>query len=176
MFSDEVRRLRAEYHGKRQASNLFPPAGRPILDAENVPGPRPSVRYWFGNIDTEPDGYVRLFDLPGTLSGDILRLERGLPPSIPRHCEVEGDIIRPLDQCPQLPPLAVDDDFEDTQDLVAQLPTVEVDPSKHFVKKGKYRSEVENLLACQGGSCPGTTLFPASSSSAWPISRRATGL
>ena len=41
-------------------------------------------------------GYVRLFDLPGTLSGDILRLEYGFPPNIPRHCEMEGGIIRPL--------------------------------------------------------------------------------
>ncbi|KAK0707789.1 hypothetical protein B0H67DRAFT_494305, partial [Lasiosphaeris hirsuta] len=107
--------------------------------------------------------YVRLFDLPGTLSGDILRLERGLPPNIPRHCEMEGDIIRPLNQCPDLPPPVVDDDFEETQDIVAQL---HVDPSKHFVKKGKYRSEVETLLACQGGSCSGTML-----SSIWFLAR-----
>ncbi|KAL1845245.1 hypothetical protein VTK73DRAFT_819 [Phialemonium thermophilum] len=159
MFSEEVVRLRAEYQRKRQASNLFPPAGRPVLDSDILPGTPPSVRYWYGTDDTKPpEGYVRLFDLPGTLSGDILHLERGLPPAAQGYCEIEGDLIRPLDRCPDLPRPA-EDDVEDVRDLVARrLPLVEVDPSRHFVKKGKYRSEVENLLACQGGSCPGEML------------------
>ncbi|KAK3997115.1 mitogen-activated protein kinase [Cladorrhinum sp. PSN332] len=52
------------------------------------------------------------------------------------------------------------DDFEDVSDLIAKLPLIHVDSSKHFTKKGKYRSEIENLLKCQGGSCPGTVLSP----------------
>jgi serine/threonine protein kinase len=122
---------------------------------ELVPGEKPSMRFWFED-GTELGRYMRLFDQPGTLSGDILRLERSLPP-IQGHFEVEGDIIRSLDQCPNHPQ-PIEDDFEDIGDLVIQLPLIEVDSSKHFVKKGKYRSEIENLLRCQGGSCPGTVL------------------
>jgi hypothetical protein len=152
-FSDQVIRLRTEYQRKRQKSNLFPPAGPPILDVELVPGEKPYVGYWCED-GSEAGRYIRLYDIPGALSGDILRLERDLPP-VSGHFEIEGDVIRSLDKCPDFPPL-VEDDFEDVEDLVSQLPVVEVDPSCHFVKKGKYRSEIENLLRCQGGSCPGS--------------------
>ena len=157
MFSQEVARLRAAYQVKRQKSNAFPPAGRPILDMELVPGEKPAVGIWYDD-GTELGQYVRLFDLPGTLSGDILRLERALP-VVDGHFEIEGDVIRSLNNCPNHP-TPVEDDFEDVSDLIAKLPLVDVDPSKHFTKKGKYRSEIENLLKCQGGSCPGTVLSP----------------
>lgn len=45
-------------------------------------------------------------------------------------------------------------------ELVSKLPLVRVDPAKHFLKKGKYRSEIENLIRCQGGSVPGHSLSP----------------
>lgn len=157
LFSQEVARLRAEYQAKRQKSNAFPPAGRPILDMELVPGDKPAVGIWYED-GTQLGQYVRLFDIPGTLSGDILRLERQLP-AVNGHFEIEGDVIRSLDQCPNHP-IEPEDDFEDVSDLIANLPLIDVDPSKHFVKKGKYRSEIENLLKCQGGSCPGTVLSP----------------
>lgn len=60
---------------------------------------------------------------------------------------------------PTTPP-SVEDDFEDVSDLVSKLPVVAVDSSKHFTKKGKYRSEIENFLKCQGGSCPGAIFSP----------------
>lgn len=44
--------------------------------------------------------------------------------------------------------------------MLFTLPLVEIDPAKHFVKKGKYRSEIENLKQCQGGSVPGQTISP----------------
>ncbi|KAK4183564.1 kinase-like domain-containing protein [Podospora australis] len=138
LFSQEVARLRAEYQAKRQKSNAFPPAGRPILDMELVRGDKPAVGIWYEDGTQQLGQYVRLFDIPGTLSGDILRLERPLP-AVSNEPE---------------------DDFEDVSDLVAKLPLIQVDPSKHFTKKGKYRSEIENLLKCQGGSCPGTVLSP----------------
>jgi hypothetical protein len=75
------------------------------------------------------------------------------------HYEIEGDVIRSLDKCPNHP-TEPEDDSEDVSDLTAQLPLVEVDSSKHFTKKGKYKSEIANLLKCQGGSCPGTALSP----------------
>ncbi|KAF3070402.1 hypothetical protein GL218_00240 [Daldinia childiae] len=153
-FGQEVTRLRVDYQRKRQGSNLFPPAGQPVLEMELVPGETLSMRFWFED-GTKLGRYVRLFDLPGTLSGDILRLERNLP-SVQGHFEIEGDVVRSLDQCPDHP-RAVEDDFEDVSDLVAQLPIINVDSSKHFLKKAKYQSEIENLLKCQGGSCPGTS-------------------
>ncbi|KAK3393414.1 hypothetical protein B0H63DRAFT_498613 [Podospora didyma] len=135
VFNQEVTRLRADYQRKRDATNLFPPAGQPFEDGGR---------------------YVRLSHISGALSGDILRIERNLP-SIEGHFEIAGDVVCILEQCPDHPPL-IDDDFEDVSDLVARLPLINVDPSKHFLKKGKYRSEIESLLRCQGGSCPGTVL------------------
>ncbi|KAM3517016.1 hypothetical protein NHJ13051_009369 [Beauveria bassiana] len=154
-FSQEVIRLRANYQDKRQRSNLFPPTGLPILDMELVRGERPSMRFWHDD-GTEVGRFVHLFDIPGKLSGQILRLERNLPP-VGGHFEIEGDVLRSLEKCPN-PPQPIQDDFEDIEDLVLQLPLLHVDPSQHFVKKGKYRSEIENLLTCQGGSCPGSIL------------------
>lgn len=157
LFTQEVIRLQAEYQAKRQKSNAFPPAGPPILDMEVVSGDKPAVGIWYKD-DTPLSQYVRLFDVPGKLSGDILRLERDLP-VVKGHYEIDGDVIRNLDKCPDHL-VEPEDDFEDVSDLVAKLPLVEIDSSKHFTKKGKYRSEIANLLKCQGGSCPGTALSP----------------
>ncbi|KAI0388728.1 kinase-like domain-containing protein [Xylariaceae sp. FL0594] len=96
----------------QEPARHFPPAGRPVLDMHLVPGDEPAVGIWYED-GTQLGQYIRLFDIPGTLSGDILR-----------------------------------------------LPRVDVDSSKHFLKKAKYRSEIENLIKCQGGSCPGTVLSP----------------
>ncbi|PQK16688.1 hypothetical protein BB8028_0006g10070 [Beauveria bassiana] len=87
---------------------------------------------------------VRIFDVPGTLSGDILRLHRNLP-AMSGHFEVDGDDIRPLDCCLKHPEV-VEDDSEDVTELISKLPLVSVNPAKHFVKKAKYRSEVQNLI------------------------------
>lgn len=99
---------------------------------------------------------MRIFDVPGTLSGDILRLHRNLP-AMSGHFEVDGDDIRPLDCCLKHPEV-IEDDSEDVTELISKLPLVSVNPAKHFVKKAKYRSEVENLIKCQGGSVPGRPL------------------
>ncbi|KAL8354428.1 hypothetical protein RB601_004024 [Gaeumannomyces tritici] len=158
-FSQKVLRLRVEYQRRRQASNLFPPAGQPVLDMQLTHGKTPTMSIWYQ--DGTPLGrYVRLFDLPGTLSGNILRLNRDLP-SLPGHFEIQGDIIRPLEICPN-PPDPLEDDSEDTTDLISLLPVIDdVDTfDKHFVKKPKYRSEIINLLRLQGGSCPGTRCSP----------------
>ncbi|KAK3303864.1 uncharacterized protein B0T15DRAFT_513990 [Chaetomium strumarium] len=128
MFSQEVTRLRAEYQPKRQKSNAFPPAGRPILDMELVPGDKPAVGIWYED-GTQLGQYVRLFDLLGTLSDDILRLKRPLP-AVNGHYEIEGDTIRSLDKCPNHP-TEHEDDFEYVSDLTAKLPLIDVD-SSHF--------------------------------------------
>lgn len=156
-FGKEVLRLRVKYQRRRQASNLCPPAGQPVLDMELTHGETPITSIWYE--DGTPLGrYVRLFDLPGTLSGDILRLNRNLP-SVPGHFEIKGDVIRPLEIRPN-PPHPLEDDSEDTTDLISLLPVINVDASNHFMKKPKYRSEITNLLRLQGGSCPGTRCSP----------------
>lgn len=153
-FSDQVIQLRSDYQQLRAATNLV---ARPIIDAQSVGGEKPSVIYWYDD-GTEQGQCVRLYDIPGPLSGDILRLRRNLP-SVSGHFQVDADAVRPLDIYLE-PPEEPENDFEDVSDLIACLPLVEVDEQQHFLKKGKYRSEIHNLLACQGGSCPGRPLSP----------------
>ncbi|KAK4096656.1 hypothetical protein N658DRAFT_480234 [Parathielavia hyrcaniae] len=167
LFGQEVAHLRVEYQAKRQRSDAFPPAGRPIVDMELVSGDIPAVRIWYQD-GTQLGQYVRFFDIRGTLCDDILRLERPLP-AVKGHYErgclaeqwecLDGHVIRSLDQCPSHP-TEPEADFEDVSDLVFKLPLIDVDSSKHFTKKGKYKSEIENLLKCQGSACPGTALPP----------------
>jgi hypothetical protein len=151
-FGKEVLRLRAEFEHRRVTTNLYPPGGRLSLDMELYRGDKSYMTYWFDD-GTEYGQCVRIFDGPGTLSGDILRLHRNLPP-MSGHFEIDGDDIHPLDRCLEHPPL-LEDDSEDISDLVSKLPLVDVDPAKYFMKKGNYRSEIENLIKCQGDSVPG---------------------
>ncbi|KAI5855032.1 kinase-like protein [Durotheca rogersii] len=156
-FSKEVLRLRAEYEHRRVTTNLYPPGGRSLLELELRRGDKSYMTYWFDDGTTYGQ-CVRIFDVPGTLSGDILRLYRNLPP-VSGHFEIDGDDIRPLDRPFEHPEL-IEDDSEDVSELVSTLPLVCVDPAKHFVKKGKYRSEIDNLIRCQGGSVPGHPMSP----------------
>ena len=124
--------------------------GRPLMDVsvERIGG-RDVEAFWLG--DGSSVQHIRLADIPNTLSGDILRLHQNLP-DIEGSFEIDGDEIHHIDN---VPPLRVyDDDFEDMTPALADLPLVQVDPSKHHTKKGRYQSEVYNLLRCQGGSCP----------------------
>lgn len=148
-LTPEIQRLRADYEAKRAQSNLVPTAGPRIMDLSlGVVDGVSSYTYWY-----EPSGQcIRLADIPGTLSGDVLRLQRNLPVLDGDH-EIIADQIRPLKNAPPLP--EPDDDSEELGPVLASLPVVEVDFSKHFVKEGKYKSEIRNLLKCQGGSCPG---------------------
>lgn len=153
-FAEAVQSLRDSYAKLRQHSNLNK---RYAIQAntERVNG-RDAEMFWFED-GTELGQFVRLVDIPGTLSGDILRLRRDLP-SVPGHFEIDGDTIRPIEDPPAQPTWP--EDFEDISAALAPLPLVQVDPSRHHVKRGKYRSEIENLLKCQGGACPGTRRSP----------------
>ncbi|KAJ5195420.1 uncharacterized protein N7498_008858 [Penicillium cinerascens] len=148
-FTQEIRLLRADYEGKKERSNLGYSGGRRIIDLsldmiDNVL----CYTYWYERQ------CIRLADIPGTLSGDVLRLHQNLPVSVDAgDHEIIGDQIRAIENALPLPEL--DDDSEELDTILASLPIVEVDPSKHFVKQGKYKSEIRNLLECQGGSCPG---------------------
>lgn len=148
-FTQEIQRLRADYEGKRARSNLGSAGGRRVIDLSLglVDGVF-CYTYWYEHQ------CIRLADIPGTISGDILRLQQNLPDSVDHgDHEIIGDHVRPLVNAPPLPVL--DDDSEELDTILTSLPIVEVDSSKHFVKKGKYKSEIRNLLECQGGSCPG---------------------
>ncbi|KAJ6027486.1 uncharacterized protein N7446_003922 [Penicillium canescens] len=148
-FTQEIERLRADYEGKKARSSLGPAGGRRIIDLslDLVDGVF-CYTYWYERQ------CIRLADIPGTFSGNILRLHQNLPDSVnDGNYEIIGDEIRLLEDVPPLPEL--DDDSEDLDTTLASLPVVEVDSSRHFVKKGKYKSEIDNLLKCQGGSCPG---------------------
>ncbi|KAM0669241.1 hypothetical protein MY8738_003957 [Beauveria namnaoensis] len=154
-FSKQVRRLRADYEQRRLATNLFPPSGLPVLELHLERGDKSFMTFWYED-GTKHGQCVRIFDVPGTLSGDILRLHRNLP-AMSGHFEVDGDDIRPLHCCLKHPEV-IEDDSEDVTELISKLPLVSVNPTKHFVKKAKYRSEVENIIKCQGGSVPGHPL------------------
>lgn len=155
-FSFVVNRLRDEYVKLRDSSNLYENCFPVEVVKERMEGPDTMI-YWLD--DGQPTyRYLRLMDIPGTLSGDILRLRRNLPPTTGRYCEINGDIVHNLDTTPPPVPDADEDDSEDVSGGLELLPVVEVDHSKHFTKQSKYRSEIRNLLKCQGGTCPGQPL------------------
>src|SRR4051812_28700676 len=102
-FSNEVLRLRTEYEHRRVATNLYPPTGRPFVEVDLHRGDKSYMTNWIED-GTKYGQCVRIFDVPGTLSGDILRLNRNLPP-MTGHFEIDGNDIRPLDRCLEHPEL-----------------------------------------------------------------------
>ncbi|KAK4182285.1 hypothetical protein QBC35DRAFT_396257, partial [Podospora australis] len=150
IFMEEVRALRAAYEKKRNSTNLVPPTGRPVLDCGiDVVDGIAYHTYWYERTsDTVASDYsqdeemcqvIRLADIAGTLSGDILRLERNLPPLEP-DCDytIIRDDVLPLVNPPPLP--RFEDDSEDISVALASLSVIEVKPDEHFIKKGKYAS------------------------------------
>ncbi|KAH9893666.1 protein kinase-like domain-containing protein [Xylariomycetidae sp. FL2044] len=155
-FVQEVHRLRAIYHEQRETTRLVPPAGRAVLDVStDVIDGVTRWTYWYerdgGDSDAAEPQVVRLADIPGTLSGAILRLEANLPLRQDSYA-ITGNDFQPLASLPPLPDFA--DDSEDISDALSTLSLVAVDPDRHFVKRGKYSSEIRNLLlgrSSQGG-------------------------
>lgn len=152
-FSQKVRLLTVDYQRRRDNTNLVPLAGRPVVDLSvDVINSTLYYTYWYQGEEEGETPCVRLAVIPNTLSGDILSLEQDLP-LLKGNYEIIGDQIRSIEQLPL--PSEPDDDSEDVRAILGLLPVVEVDADKHFVKKPKYNSEIQNLLKCQGGSCPG---------------------
>lgn len=111
--------------------------------------------FWYENGPSTPK-CVRLADLPGTLSGEILRLKQNLPHR-DGDFEIVGGRIQPLHQAPPLPDYPEEPEAPDKlSHLLDLLPIVEGDSDQHVTKKVGYASELQNFLACQGGRCPGT--------------------
>ena len=104
---------------------------------------------WYG----DPPYYVKLIGPPGTLAGDILRLESDLP----RYdCDLEiiGDDIHETERKLLLMAEDVDDDpdLEDCSEEISKLPLVAFDAEKHFAKRPTYKQEIRHLLRCRGSS------------------------
>ncbi|TQN65275.1 Mitogen-activated protein kinase kinase kinase mom-4 [Colletotrichum shisoi] len=153
-FSVQLHSIREGYSKKRDSTNLFSPTGRELINTrKEFMGTTLYSIFWYGN-GTDARQYVRLADVAGTLSGEILRLNRELPERDDDY-EIVGDQIRPLKQAPPPPP-EEPDDSEDLGQILERLPVVQVDDGKHFTKQSRYKSEVRNLLKCQGESCPGS--------------------
>jgi hypothetical protein len=145
---------------KRNTTNLVPPTGRPVFDLTlDVVNSTVYYTYWFECDNRAQEGQdryqaIRIADILSTLSGDILRLKRNLPSlNAGSDYEIIGNETRQLAQRLPLPDII--DDAKDLSRVLASIPEVAVDPNKHFIKKAKYASEIQNLLLCQGGSCPG---------------------
>ncbi|KAJ7846324.1 hypothetical protein B0H14DRAFT_3867763, partial [Mycena olivaceomarginata] len=73
---------------------------------------------WYGQEDS-PTYYVKMVDVPGRLSGKILRLTAQLP-DLSASTEINGDGIRPVAFVVQPPPPF--DDSEDIRESLADLP------------------------------------------------------
>jgi serine/threonine protein kinase len=157
-FTRQVYALRAEYCAARDNHNLYgnKPGAYRIEDegGGRVDGNVVSS-FWLSN-----DKYVRLVDIPNTLSGDILRLKEDLP-EIEGNFEIAGNRIRSIEAVPPRDPeWDKSDEQEDiTQELEA-LPIIDADKILHHTKSSTYKSEIQTLLKCQGGSCPGQPLSP----------------
>ncbi|KAI9664864.1 MAG: hypothetical protein M1821_006312 [Bathelium mastoideum] len=154
-FEVALKRLREAYQKKRNATNLYPPLCRPIVDlrVEKVD------RYTFWYEDEQANvRCLRIYDEPGTLSGSILRLLQNLP-GITGDCEIDGEVLRSLPNAPP-PPDSLDDDSEDVSAALQLLLSVPYVGNEHFLKEPKYESEILNLLKCQEGQCPGAPLSP----------------
>lgn len=107
------------------ALQIQSPSGRLASDVqlERVNGRRVES-LWFedGSFDAAPERhhsrkYVRLYDMLGALSGDILRLKKSLP-NLAEHFKIKGDQIRPLAAASS--PRVHPPDDQDVSDLLAK--------------------------------------------------------
>ncbi|KAI9714037.1 MAG: hypothetical protein M1820_000767 [Bogoriella megaspora] len=154
-FEAVLKGLREAYWEKREGTNLHPPLRRPLIDRTVEKVDR--YTFWY---EGEEDAVrcLRIYDMPGSLSGNLLRLLQNLP-AITTDCEIDGDVIRPL-QNPPPPPEPLSDDSRDVSAELELLPTISNIGKEHFVKSPKYENEIFNLLKCQAGKCPGLPLSP----------------
>ncbi|KXN86858.1 hypothetical protein AN958_09438 [Leucoagaricus sp. SymC.cos] len=109
-----------------------------------------SVSLYFGanflEVWYQGDLYVKIHDVPDTLSGNILRLKANVPP-LKGHAEIRGNNITDI-AYKDIP--SEDEDDEDVREAVSQLPLVAFDTENHFAKVCRCVSEVQNLLQAKG--------------------------
>lgn len=104
------------------------------------------VEAWYKNSI-----YVKIHDVPDTLSGRILRLETNVPP-LDSHSEIYGDRISTID-FKEVPSLEEEEEIIDKSigEVVHQLPVIAFDATLHFAKECRAVEEVKNLLKVRGG-------------------------
>ena len=86
---------------------------------------------------------MRVHDVPGALSGNILRLRANIP-SLSSHSAIDGDKIFDIPML-DFDSVEIPEEDEDTHDIVADLPLVAFNEQILFAKSHKFRSEVPNL-------------------------------
>jgi hypothetical protein len=100
VFAQQVLTLHAEYHNARDKHNLYGngPNAYNIeeRDEERIDGRHISM-FWLS-----AGKYIRLVDVPGSLSGDIFRLRRDLP-TVDGNFEIDGDEIHRIEVVPSQP-------------------------------------------------------------------------
>ncbi|OCH92255.1 kinase-like protein [Obba rivulosa] len=103
---------------------------------------------WYG---AGPQYYVRIIDVPGKLSGDILRFHRDIP-RYECNLEVIGDVVREIEFKSMDEVDHSLDDVQDAKELLYALPVVAYDKEIHFTKPPRTRREIEVLLKCRGSA------------------------
>lgn len=94
-FTQEIQRLRSDYEEKKERSDLGSAGGRRLIDLSLglIDGVF-CYTYWYEHQ------CIRLADILGTISGNILRLQQNLPDSVNNgDHEIIGDEARPPHEC-----------------------------------------------------------------------------
>jgi serine/threonine protein kinase len=91
---------------------------------------------------------VRLVPGGQSLAADILSFRADLP-VYGVNLEIVGDGYSVTDH-KEFVLEEEEDDIEDCTEELANLPVITADPTRHFVKKPSYRSELDNLRLCKG--------------------------
>ncbi|KAJ6190944.1 hypothetical protein N7519_000965 [Penicillium mononematosum] len=147
---EQVQQLRAAYD-KRARANLIYGHGQQILDFNIGIVDRILTR-----IDTsKPSGQcVRLAAIPRHLMRRYSQPgEERARIRVGKRLQNHRGLNTALENVPLLPNL--EDDPEDfgallTLLLILSIDSNDVDSEKYFLKEGKYKSEISNLLKCQG--------------------------
>ncbi|KAF5368188.1 hypothetical protein D9757_011313 [Collybiopsis confluens] len=135
-FPSECQRIRDEDRMLKRQSNLVNDF-YPMIVHDTF------VEAW----ETTNNTFVKIVDVPGTLSGQILRLRANIP-QLKTHCEIKGGIISPLPF--KAKPSPIMEDAEPIVRPIHQLPLVTFDEKLHFAKECRAPNEVDNLLRAKG--------------------------
>ncbi|KAH7873170.1 kinase-like domain-containing protein [Lentinula edodes] len=146
LASDEIfrrnwERIREVDFDLKSKTNLY----HAIIDLSGQPS--------YDEIWYRKDGgelYVKIHDVPGTLSGDILRLLAPLP-SLSTHSEIKGNSIQSIPDTPLVDVKGFEFPDQDTSTVVLGLPITTFNEAIHFAKTSRCLSEVPNLLRAKGG-------------------------
>ena len=110
------------------------------------------IEVWFKHLVDGAPLYVKVIDVPNTLSGDIVR-GKVVFPTLKTHTEISGNDLLPITPIPPHVEVPLSDLVpEDISVELATLPIVAYDERVHFAKLPKFRRELQNLIKCRGAS------------------------